>query len=609
LLDSGSISYRKTTPFYPFTQLLNFYFQIKEQDTQLTVSEKITGQILSYRPGPAALLELPTFLYLHGVPPQSRDWENLDPGQRRRRILDAVRNLLLHESENQPVILILEDLHWLDSESQALLDEVAESISEARFLLMVNYRPEYRHEWSRHPHFSEVRMDSLSAESANEMLGHMLGDDEGLTPLKALLVRHANSNPFFLEEYVQTLLETGALSGSEKDRDWQESPQVPANLQSLIAARIDRLPPMKKQILQTATVVGMEIPLSLLRVISELSEDELLHGMKNLVIGGYLYEASLFPEHTYTFKHALTHEVAYGTLLQSRRKRIHADILSAIESGAGDRIEELWERLAHHARSGEVWEKAVLYYSSAGKKAMDRSALREAIHFFEEALAALKKLPAAASDEAAIDLRFGLRNCLVSLGRFDRVPEYLNEAGDLAARIGDDSRRGWVSCYFAQHYWTVGNLAQAVESGRQASDIAKSAGDLSLAVATNFYLGLAYHTQGEYPKAGQILAENVSSIEGEHRYDRFDLAYLPSVASMSWLAWSLAEAGEFSEGAEISAQAIEIAEKVGQPYSLTMAYLGAGTLYLRKGDLEKAVSHLEQALDHYSKNEVPIWFS
>ena len=232
--------------------------------------------------------------------------------------------------------------------------------------------------------------------SAEELLQVLLGNDPSLVPLKQLLIARTEGNPFFLEESVRTLVETGVLGGERGAYRLDaalQSLQVPATVQAVLAARIDRLPPEEKRLLQTAAVIGNEIPLPLLQTIAELPEEALHRGLAHLQAAEFLYETRLFPEQEYTFKHALTHEVAYSSLLQERRRVLHARIVEALEALAPDRVAEQVERLAHHALRGEVWDKAVTYCQQAGARAHDRAAFREAVASFEQALQALAHLP------------------------------------------------------------------------------------------------------------------------------------------------------------------------------------------------------------------------
>ena len=328
---------------------------------------------------------LPAFLALLEVPVEEPQWQALDPLQRRQRTLEALKRLLLRESQVQPVCLVFEDLHWIDSETQALLDSLVESLPTAQLLLLLNYRPEYQHGWGSKTYYTRLRLDPLPPASAEELLQALLGTDSGLESLKQLLIKRTEGNPFFLEESVQTLVETQVLVGERGAyRLAKALPaiQVPPTVQAVLAARIDRLPTEEKRLLQAAAVIGEEIPFPLLQAIAEEPEETLRLRLSHLQAAEFLYEASLFPDLVYTFKHGLTYQVAYQSLLQDRRRALHAQIVEALERLYPDRLAEQVDRLAHHAFRGELWDKALTYLRQAGAKAAARSAHREAVACF-----------------------------------------------------------------------------------------------------------------------------------------------------------------------------------------------------------------------------------
>ena len=336
VLESASVSYGKATPYFPVIDLLKRYSHVEEHDDTRTIRAKVTGQVLTLD---AALQDtVPALLSLLDALPEDSPFLQLDPPQRRQRTLDALKRVLLRESQEQPLLLVFEDLHWIDSETQALLNSLVESLPTARLLLLVNYRPEYQHGWGSKTYYTQLRLDPLPPVSADEFLQALLGDDASLKPLTHLLIARTEGNPFFLEESVRTLVETGVLVGERGAyRLGQALPtiQVPATVQAVLAARIDRLPPEEKRLLQTAAVIGTEVPLPLLQAIAELPEEALHRSLAHLQAAEFLYETRLFPEREYTFKHALTHEVAYGSLLQERRRVLHARIVEALEALAG----------------------------------------------------------------------------------------------------------------------------------------------------------------------------------------------------------------------------------------------------------------------------------
>jgi predicted ATPase len=360
ILESSSVSYGKATAYLPVCDLLKAYCHIEDRDDLRTVRAKITGQLLTL--DEALQDTVPALLALFEALPADSPFLQLDPLQRRRRTLEALKRVLLRESQVQPLLLVFEDLHWIDSETQAGLDLLVDSLPTARILLLVNYRPEFQHGWGSKTYYTQLRLDPLPEASAEELLQALLGNDPGLAPLTHLLIARTQGNPFFLEESVRAMVETGVPVGDRGTYHLAQplnTLQVPATVQALLAARIDRLPPECKRLLQDAAVIGTEVPWPLLHAIADTSDEALSRSLAQLQAAEFLYETSLFPERAYTFKHALTHEVAYGSLLQERRRTLHARIVEALEALAGDRRDDQVERLAQHALRGEVWEKAL----------------------------------------------------------------------------------------------------------------------------------------------------------------------------------------------------------------------------------------------------------
>jgi predicted ATPase len=319
VLESAAVSYGSATPYFPVLDLLKRYAHVEDTDDARTIRAKVADQVLTL--DESLQDTLPALLLLLDALPDDSPFRQLDPAQRRQRTFTALTRVLLRASQVQPLLLVCEDLHWLDTETQALLDSVVESLSTARLLLLVTYRPEYQHGWGSKTYYTQLRLDPLPPASADELLQALLGDDPSLKPLTQLLIARTEGNPFFLEESVRTLVETGVLVGEYGAYRLAQplaSLQVPATVQAVLAARIDRLPPEEKRLLQTAAVIGTQVPWPLLHAIAELPEAVLQRGLAHLQAAEFLYETRLFPEREYTFKHALTHEVAYSSLLLAR---------------------------------------------------------------------------------------------------------------------------------------------------------------------------------------------------------------------------------------------------------------------------------------------------
>jgi class 3 adenylate cyclase/tetratricopeptide (TPR) repeat protein len=599
IVESSSVSYGKATAFLPLIELLRTYFQIEARDDARKIREKVTGKLLSL--DRALEPSLPALLWLLDVPVDDPQWQRLDPPRRRQQTLDGIRRLLLRESQVQPLLLVFEDLHWIDAETQALLDSVVESLPTARLLLVVNYRPEYQHGWGSKTYYRQLRIDPLPPESAEELLEALLGNAAGLQPLKRLLIERTEGNPFFLEESVRTLVETKVLAGDRgayRLAKASQALQIPVTAQAILAARIDRLTPDDKRLLQAASVIGKDVPFALLQAIVEVPEHALRRSLATLQAAEFLYEARLFPDLEYTFKHALTHDVAYGSLLQDRRRQVHARIVQAIEHRYPDRLPEYVEQLAHHAFKGEVWDKSVAYLRQAGARAAARSSNREALAYFDEALTALGHLPETRDTVAhAIDLRFDLRNSLHTLAEFGKIESCLREAEALARTLDDQRRLGWVSAYMSGHHvHTGGPVADVRAFAQRVEAIGKALGDVPLQVAAQYYLLIACHLAGDYRGTEQGCRSLMQSLQGDRTRERFGLALFPAVLSRAYLARALAEQGRFEEGDPHGHEAMRIAEALDHPFSLLWACLGLAYLHSIRGELRQAARLLEQAL-------------
>jgi class 3 adenylate cyclase/tetratricopeptide (TPR) repeat protein len=599
VLESASVSYGRATPYFPVIDLLKRYCHLEDGDNTRTRRAKVTGQVLTL--DETLQDALPALLALLDTLPADSPFLTLDPPQRRQRTLEALKRVVLRESQVQPLVLVFEDLHWIDSETQALLNNLVESLPTARLLLLVNYRPEYQHGWGSKTYYTQLRLDPLPAASAEAFPQALLGDDPSLAPLKQLLIARTEGNPFFLEESVRTLVETGVLvgePGAYRLARPLDSLQVPATVQAVLAARIDRLPAEEKRLLQTATVIGTEVPLPLLQAIAELPEAALQRGLGTLQAAEFLYETQLFPEQAYTFTHALTHEVAYGSLLQERQRALHGNIVVAIERLYQDRVADQVERLAHHALRGEVWDKAVAYCRQAGGKATDRSAYQEAVAYLEQALAALPHLPEGRDTrEQAIDIRLHLRTVLFPLGELRRALDHLREAEVYAEHLHDQRRLGQVLSSTIGCWWLMGAPERAVAYGERACAIVVALGDVVLQMRSTLSLSQAYVIMGHYQRAADFLRRTVDALQGELLSRRFGGVAIPAVNSRVWLVWSLVELGEFAEGMARGAEAMQMAEAAGHPFSRIQACYGLGLLHLRKGDLTRAIPVLEQGLD------------
>ncbi len=505
---------------------------------------------------------------------------------------------------------MFEDLHWIDNETQEFLDGLLESIPAAPILLLFNYRPEYPSKWSAKSYYTQLRLSPLSPENAGDLLNALLGSDTSVQALKPLLFNRTEGNPFYLEESVRALMETGALSGDKGAYRLVrpiDSVDVPASVQAILAARIDRLAPEDKRLLQTAAVIGKDVPYTLLRTVAELGEPALLEGLARLQGAEFLLEASLFPDLEFTFKHALTYEVAYGGLLQQRRKTLHGKILDAIEALHEERLGERVEQLGHHALRAERWDKAAEYFRQAGVKAFDRSANREAAAAFEQALATIEHLPQTREImEQTVDLCLALRPCVTPLADMKRVLASVQKAAPLVASLGDPRRDALMNGYHAAAQNNVGHPQEGLVLALRGIAIADSRGEPLARVSAHFFVGQSQAAMGNFRQAIESLDRDL----GLTTNDLFRLAADPGAEgtldarssltsrlfSRTECSLAYAEMGLFGNSLARAEEAMEIAAKIELVFFRAFAEILSGRVHTIRGEATLALPFLERGL-------------
>ena len=594
------LSYGQGTPYLPVRDVLRHVCALVEGDE--AVVHTATVQKRLHASGIRAEEDVALLLHLLDLPVDREVLAQRSPEVRQARTFALLRHLILDAAQQQPLVLMVENLHWSDPTSAAWLTSLVERLAGTAVLLLGTYRPGYQPAWGAHAAVMQVVVPPLRIQESQTIVQAVLGTVSLPEARLQALVAQAGGNPFFLEELAWHAREQGAL----------DTPGlVPETVHAVLAARMDRLSSEAKHLLQVATVVGPEVPLPLLQGIAELSEEVLHRGLAQLQAAEFLYETRLFPDHAYTFKHALTHEVAYSSLLQEQRRLLHARIVEALEGLAGDRVAEQAERLAQHALRGEVWDKALAYGWQAGEKAMERSAYDEAVGYLEQALSALPHLSERRDIRGpAIDLRIALRHALFPSGDLGRILTYLREAESLAAALGDACRLGHVSLFLSSHFWHMGTHGPAIAAARRARVAATTGGEAVLHAMAHHYLGRVSHDLGAYQQAIAYLERAVASLDKARHHESFGFPFLPAVLSYSWLVECHAELGTFAAGRTLGEAGLRIAETVAHPLSLMYADRGIGLLALRQGDLSTALPRLERAVslcqDTYFRCYCPV---
>ncbi|HYL60498.1 MAG TPA: adenylate/guanylate cyclase domain-containing protein [Candidatus Acidoferrales bacterium] len=595
VLETFSVSHGKASAYLPLIELLWNYFKINSDDDDRARREKVTGRVLALE----RTLEdtLPYLFALLAIVEGEDPLAQMDPQVRKRRTLDSIKRMLLRESLNQPLMVIFEDLHWIDDETQALLNLLADSIPNSKILMLVNYRPEYSHQWNSKTYYSQLRLDPLGKENADEMLSAMVGDSAEIRPLKLLIIERTQGNPFFMEETVQVLLDEGALvregAVARLTKPLGEL-KIPPTVQAILAARIDRLSKAEKELLQTLAVLGKEFQLSLIRAVMGQSDDDLNRMLSELQLAEFIYEQPAVGDVEYTFKHALTQEVAYNSILAERRKQLHERIGAAIETLYAASLDDHLNELAHHYVRSANARKALEYLMLAGERALARSAHLESSDHFESALKLLHGFPED-TDLKLKELRIVL-NLVQSLNFLhgpatDRVEPLRKRMLVLCDQVGDSRQRIWaynlerVSRTLSQDYKGALEIAERIlEIGAREDDAA--------AIQTgHFSFGQTLQVTGDFINARRHFEEGWK-VFSERSDARFHAALDGTVvypASLAVVVWCL---GYPDRALALARQALTASSASAHDFSVVLATLMTCGVYRQVGD---AARHREIA--------------
>jgi transcriptional regulator with AAA-type ATPase domain/tetratricopeptide (TPR) repeat protein len=596
-LQGQCLSYGRATPYLPVLDMLRITCRIARTDTPEVAGEKVHAVL--HRLGMDPREHAPYLLHLLGLKDGDDQVAELSPEVFKARIFAALRELTLRRSQRRPLVLVLEDLHWIDQSSEELFSSMVEIIPSARILLVATYRPGYRPAWIDKSYAMQMALQPLPPGESLSFVRALLGAYELSDAVVQAILAKAEGNPFFLEELARSVREQHVTSPPLA---------VPDTVQEVLQARIDRLPPSQRQLLQTAAVVGKDVPVSLLEAVAGSSAEDLGSGLAGLRAAEFLYDTSVGPEGEHTFKHTLTHEVAYESLDPGSRRSLHARIVQVMEDlYPQPRLEQV-QRMAHHAYHGGLWAKAAQYLRRAGGQAAVACAHREAVACLENALAALAHLPETRQTrEAVVDITFELRNSLLPLGEFAAIFEKLERVRPIAEALGDQQRPAWLNVYLTDYFRQIGDYGRAVESGRRAMAQAEEVGEPPLLVASRTYMGHVNHARGDYRGASELLARNVGLLTGDLARQRMGFPYLPAVHSRSWLALCLAELGDFARAIAVAQEAVGIAEAADDAVSLVLGYWALGRAYLQKGELARALPILERGLEVSEARGIPYW--
>jgi class 3 adenylate cyclase/predicted ATPase len=609
VLDTTGVSYGTATPYLPMVDLLKAYFEIDAGDDVRTIRARVADKLTA---NPDLQATGAAFLALFDA--STDEWQALSPPQRRQQTLDAIKRLLVCESRIRPVCLIVENLHWIDSETQAVLDTLVENLETSRILLLVNYRPGYRHGWASQANYLELGLDPLPPESADLLLDAILGDEAGLQPLKQFLIERTEGNPFFIEESVHALVEIGMLAGKPgafRLAKAMSVVRVPATVQAVLAARIDRLPPDDKQLLQIAAVLGRNVRLALLAAVAGESEDTLRRRLVHLTSAEFMYETKVPPAPEYTFRHALTQDVAYESLLQPTRQKYHRRIARALVEHFPEDAETRPELVAHHYTQAGLNDDAIVHWHRAGVRASQQAAYVAAATHFRNGLELLATLPETRERmQRELDLQTSLGPVLMATKGYT-APELAaahGRARALCQALGETLPLYPILWGLWAFYLVRAELETARELSEQLLRVAYHGHGADYLVEAHYAVGDTLFWLGDFTTARTHFETSIAAYDPrEHATLARRYGENPKVTSLSYLSWTLWSIGCPDQALTASRDAVALAEAVAHPPSLAFALFFAARLHLMLGNISAVRAWTDALLALATKESFAFW--
>jgi transcriptional regulator with AAA-type ATPase domain/tetratricopeptide (TPR) repeat protein len=597
-LEGHCHSYGAQSPYLPVVELLRRGCRITASDPPQRVAGRLRAAL--ERLGLDAGAALPYLLRFLGLKEGTEALDAQSSDGVRRRTAHVLRQMLVAASRQRRLVLVVEDLHWVDAASEGL-GAALDNLHGVPVLLVLTYRPGYQPSWIHRPHVTRLALQPLSPEESLHVVSAVLPPHLAGEPVARSIAARGEGNPFFLEEL--------ARNAGER-RELAPDLVVPGTVEEVLRTRMDQLSPRARSLLQAAAVVGKNVPRDLLRGVTGWTEEALEDGLDALRVADFLYEMEPGPQGQDSFKHQLTQEVAYRTLLPAERRALHARALESLQRLQSQGEPDHADRLAHHAVSAEAWDRAVVHLRDAGRQALARSANHEAAARFEQALRALDHLPPdRPRQELAVDLRFDLRNALTPLAETERALAALRQAEVIAGRLGDARRLGRALAFAANVLHLMGQSREAIEVGTRARAVAVEAREEAIELATDMYLGRAYHALGDYRRAIEALARTVTALSGPRVRERLELPVLPAVFSRALLAACYAETGDFPAGTRLTTEAVVLGDAADHPDTALWAQWSAGYLSLRQGDTSRAAAAFQRALALCRTHDLPVYMA
>jgi tetratricopeptide (TPR) repeat protein len=612
VLEAHSVSHGKTSAWLPVLELLRGYFDIQDSDDPSMRRDKVRAALRALDP---ALDDASPYLFgLLGIVQDPDPLAHMELQIKRQRTFDALKRTVLRESLRQPIVVIFEDLHWIDDQTEALLNLLTDSLASARILLLVNYRPEYHHGWTNKSYYLQLRLDPLGGADGAAMLVALLGESVELNPVKRLIAERTGGNPFFIEEIVQTLFDEGALvrNGAVKVTRSLSQLKLPLTVQGMLAARIDRLLSSQKDLLQTLAVLGRESSLGLLNQVASYSNTQLGLTLAQLLASEFIYEQPVAGDVEYVFKHALTQEVAYNSLLIDRRKVLHERAGQALESMFAGQLDDHLDDLAHHYSRSDKVAKAAHYLGLAGIRALDSSAHTEAKALLSASLERLRTLPESPDrDRTELTAQISLGELTMALKGYadPEVERAYGRATELCGRLPDTPflLRARALSGLSANYQFRSRYRECLEIGKQLLALSRDTDSLSGLATAYLCFATASFWLGDLKVAREYL-EKIVAMSRIRRTAVHIRVGIPSV-SLRFLAWTLWYTGYPDQGLKAARRALRVAKERNHAFSLAGALSQVARFHVMRREPTIALELANEGLEYSERNSFPTWNS
>ncbi len=607
-LEGQCLHYGGSMAYLPLLDILRSFFGIHEGDREYVLKKRMKETVLEL--DETLVRTLPPFQELLSLKGDDESFSKLDPREKREKTFEAMRDLFIRISQDKPLIIVVEDLHWIDRTSNDFLEYLIGWLANTAILLILLYRPEYTHQWASKSFYTQINLDQLNPSSSTELIKAMLEEGNVAPELKQLILTRASGNPLYMEEFTHTLLENGAIEKKENRyvlcRDASDI-RVPDTIQGIIAARMDRLEDNIKRTMQVASVIGRDFAFRILQTITGMRA-ELKSYLLNLQGLEFIYEKKLFPELEYMFKHALTQEVAYNSLLVKRRKEIHEKIGLAIEQIYAERLEEFYEMLAYHYAKAENLEKAYGYFKLSGYKAIKNCALREAFAFCKQAIAALDRMPETdASKEEQITIRLAMAGPMTGLNFPEDSLDILQDGERLSLEAGNLKSATTFASKLGMYHLYKGDLLQAIRYTEKCLHEAEKLEDIDLMCLIGPDLVHTHMAYGDIDTAAGVASKVIHLLENNRKENKsFERPINTYVLIQATYGHCLGLLGSFKEGEAVCEKALSFAHRTDDWASMAIAEYYYSGIFVIKGDGKNAIKHAETALGYFKEDEVTI---